>query len=365
MSRTTSRRRFTMLAAAVPVSLALAGYAPATLADEAASETSRQGELLPAAEGLTHYPLTLQTAWGEVTIPERPERVVAASWRGELSWLLALGVTPVAVESAEWAIEAAPWAPEMLAQPIEHTWDFMEVALKPEPIAAAKPDLIWAGSLGAEPVSNLRALQAIAPVLAQPDTGGVVPTWQENLLLVGEALDLKQTAQRVIDDYEAFFTEFQAQHPGFAGKVIAYVEFWGDSAGNEIWFGNPAGSEIDAFFSRLGFASNPADLTDAEALSPELVGLIEGDILIIIDYSPAEDEGKQFQEFLGSALFQSIPAAQAGNVIRLSNPERTTLYLDGEEVGATAHPSITFDDPIGSPRFAEMLAPLIEPVLAD
>jgi iron complex transport system substrate-binding protein len=321
--------------------------------------------LLPAAEGLTQYPLTLNTAWGEVTIPARPERVVAASWRGELSWLLALGVTPVAAESVEWAMQAAPWAPEMLAQPIDYTWDFVEVELEPEPIAAAKPDLIWAGSLGAEPVSNLRALQAIAPVLAQPETGDAVVTWQENLLLVGEALDLKQAAQTVIDDYEAFFAEFQAAHPEFTDKTIAYVEFWGDSAGNEIWYGNPAGSEVEKFFSRLGFAPNPSELTDAEALSPELVGVIQGDVLMIIDYSPPEDEGKQFQEFTDSTLFQSIPAVQNGKVIRLANPERITLYHDGVEVGPTAHPSITFDDPIGSPRFAEMLAPLIESALAD
>lgn len=354
MTSAITRRRFAVFAAVAPALLSL------ITTDEASASS-----LLPPAEGLTQYPLTLDTAWGEVTIPARPERVVAASWRGEFSWLLALGVTPVAVESAEWANEAVPWAPEMLVQPIDYTWDFIEVELEPEPIAASNPDLIWAGSLGPEPVSNLKALQAIAPVLAQPESGDVFATWQENLLLVGEALDLKQAAQGVIDGYEVYFEEFRGQHPEFAGKTIAYVEFWGDSAGNEIWFGNPVGSEVDAFFTRMGFEPNPSELTDAEALSPELLGMIQGDVMIFIDYSPPEDEGKSFREFLDSAIFQSIPSVQNDNVIRLANPERTMLYLDGAEVGATAHPSITYSDPIGSPRFAEMLAPLIEAELAD
>ena len=365
MTSVTTRRRFAKGAAAVPSLIAAARFGTWASAADATPEASARIGLLPPAEGLTQYPLTLSTAWGEVTIPTRPERVVAASWRGELSWLLALGVTPVAAESAEWANQAVPWAPEMLAQPIEHTWDYMEVALEPEPIAAAKPDLIWAGSLGAEPVPNLKALQAIAPVLAQPDAGDEVVSWQENLLMVGEALDLKQAAQKVIDDYETFFAEFRKEHPAFADKTIAFVEFWGDSAGNEIWFGNPVGSELDTFFSRLGFAPNPGELTDAEALSPELVGLIQGDVLMIVDYSPPEDEGKQFQEFVNSALYQSIPAVQNDHVIRLSNPERIMLYQDGVEVGPTAHPSIAYDDPIGSPRYAQMIAPLIEAALAD
>src|SRR5262245_55277299 len=77
-----TRRRFAMLGAAVPAMIAFASYGRVASAAQATPEASTQGSLLPPAEGMTQYPLTLNTAWGEVTIPERPERVVAASWRG-------------------------------------------------------------------------------------------------------------------------------------------------------------------------------------------------------------------------------------------------------------------------------------------
>jgi iron complex transport system substrate-binding protein len=327
----------------------------------ASDEVAEASALMPAAEGQVEYPVTLETAWGEVTIEERPERVVAGSWRGDLSWLLALGVTPVAVESAEWAVESAvPWAADLLAEPIEHTWTYEDVALEPEPIAASQPDLIVAGALGAEPVPNLDQLGAVAPVLAQP-AGEEVVSWQENLLQLGEALDLQDKAQQVVDDYESFFEDFRAEHTAFADTSIAYVEFFGK---NDIWFGNPDGSAVGDFYDRLGFASNPSDVTDEEAISPELLGRIEGDVLMVVDYSDPKDEGKEFGELVDSPLFQSIPAVQAGRVVYLSNPDRSALFQDGVEVGKVAHPSVAYDDPIGSPQFADLLAPLLEEALA-
>jgi iron complex transport system substrate-binding protein len=319
--------------------------------------------LMPPAEGKVTYPLTLTTSWGEVTIEERPERVVAASWRGDLSWLLALGVTPVAVESSDWALDAVPWAEERLAQPIEHTWVYEDLALEHEAIAAAEPDLIVAGSQGSEPVPNLEQLSAVAPVLGQPDVGVDYAGWQDQLLLLGQALDLQDRAQQVIDGYDTFFEEFRAEHPAFEGTALAFVGFHGQ---NDVWYGNPSGSTIEEFFTRMGFEPNPNDgLTDAEALSPELIGQIAGDIVVITDYSPPEDNGQQFTALVESTLFQSIPAVAAGKLLTLASPERTQLFHDGEVVGPMAHPQVAYNDPIGSPMLAEMLAPLLDETLAS
>jgi len=48
---------------------------------------------------------------------------------------------PVAVESAEWALDAVPWAEDMLAEPIEHTWVYEDVALEPE--ATDQDGRVW------------------------------------------------------------------------------------------------------------------------------------------------------------------------------------------------------------------------------
>ncbi|WP_420115008.1 ABC transporter substrate-binding protein [Pseudactinotalea sp.] len=321
--------------------------------------------LLPPAEGEVTYPLTLETAWGEVTIEERPERIVAASWRGDLPWLLALGVTPVAVDSAEWALQAVPWAEDELAQPIEYTWEATDLALEPEPIAAATPDLIVAGSLGSEPVSNLDQVGAVAPVLAQPAGEADFAGWRANLLLIGEALDLTSRAQEVIDSYDEFFEGFRQEHPEFADQTIAYIGFHGGEYG--AFYGNPPGSIVEEFFRRQGFADNPAGagFNDTDAISAELVGQIDADVVVVVDYTVPEDEGREFTEWVTSPVFQSIEAAQQDRVLILRSPERTVLYdEDGAELGPMPHPSVAYDDPIGSPQFAELLAPLISETLA-
>lgn len=338
--------------------------------DDATATSTDAGEavesiLVPPAEGQVEYPVTVDTAWGEVTIEERPERIVAASWRGDLSWLLALGVTPVAVESAEWALEAVPWAEEALAQPIEYTWVGDDLLLEPEPIAASTPDLIVAGSMGSEPVPNLDQLATIAPVLAQPDTGAAYAGWRENLLLIGEVLDLQDRAQEVIDGYDAYFEQFRAQYPEFEGNTIAYIGFHGGEWGG--FYGNPPGSIVEEFFSRQGFAENPAasGFNENDPISDELVGSIDADVVVVVDYTVPEDEGREFGEWVGSPLFQSIPAAQNDHVLIVRSPERTVLYdEDGQELGPMPHPSVAYDDPIGSPEFAELLAPLISETLA-
>lgn len=83
----------------------------------AASEAS---SLLPAGEGTTEYPLTLETPFGETVLEERPERVAVVSAVGvDTESLLALNAVPV-FAVAKYDGED-PWLPEDLWEQVEFT----------------------------------------------------------------------------------------------------------------------------------------------------------------------------------------------------------------------------------------------------
>ena len=71
-----------------------------------------------------------------------------------------------------------------------------------------------------------------------------------------------------------------------------------------------------------------------------------------------------FDKWVDSTLFQSIPAVKAGRVVYLESDDRKTLRdRDGKEIAVIGHPGVSSDDPIGTPRFADAIAPLIAEVL--
>src|SRR5688572_31406740 len=132
------------------------------------------------------FPVTVSTAFGDVTVEEEPARVVALGW-SDAETALALGVQPVGASDwlavggdglGEWVEAGYDEAP----QPIE--------TLEPsyEAIAALEPDLILdTRSAATEERHDL--LSAIAPTISQPDgVGPYQTTWEQQLEMVGRAL---------------------------------------------------------------------------------------------------------------------------------------------------------------------------------
>src|SRR5688572_28419651 len=132
------------------------------------------------------FPVTVGTAFGDVTVEEEPTRVVALGW-SDAETALALGVQPVGASDwlavggnglGDWVEAGYDEAP----QPIE--------TLEPsyEAIAALEPDLILdTRSAATEERHDL--LSAIAPTISQPDgVGPYQTTWEQQLEMVGRAL---------------------------------------------------------------------------------------------------------------------------------------------------------------------------------
>lgn len=322
-----SRTAATIVTLALALVLAACG---GDSSDDGSNDTSSgspaSSSLVPPAEGKTDYPLTVETRFGEVVIDSRPERVVAGDdW--EIDLLAALDVTPVGTNDQA---DFRAYATKQLSGSIETTWSNLDVEFPAESILTTDPDLIDIVGSVEEP-TNYGELSKIAPTLGPPPSDDDMASWQDRLRLLGKVLDLSDRAEQAIADNTAYFEKVRADHPEFEGKTAAFINFWGN--GVPTGYLSSPGSGSYTLLSDLGFTPNPDSdrFTDSEDLSPELVGSIKADVIIINDGS---GDPAQLQQFLDDPLFQTLPAVENGRLVVLANPEQTDVTQDGEIIAA-------------------------------
>lgn len=348
-------RRRTALGAALGLLLA-----PALVACGGGSEADDRDAgatpLLPAAEGTTSYPLTLDLGWGEVTLEDRPERVVAAD-SYEFALLVALGVTPVGTHDVD--LEQVPWSADVLVEQPE-TWEWGGAPVPPELVAKVDADLVVATSWGPEPFENVEQVEQVAPVLSQPEPDVTGVSWRDQLTLLGEALDLQDRAATLVEEYDASLAEVRSAHPELAGRTVAFLEFW---AADDVYYSNPPGGTVQVMLEDMGLAPNPAgeQYTADPMISQELVGEISADVVVVMDYLGVPED---LDRWLAAPLFQQVDAVEEGRVVVLESHDRVTLAQDGVELARLGIP-MAYNDPIGTPALAETLAPLLSEVLAE
>lgn len=329
---------------------ALAGLLVATLAacgTGSAASAPEDPTLLPEAEGAVSYPLTIESGFGEVTLEERPTRIVLAeSWGADVFG--ALGITPVGTDEQ---ISLFPWALD--AQAIESVWSISDEQFPLERIAAVEPDLIYTSSAVQD---NLAELQQIAPVIGVPRDDGGISDWRDQIHLLGSALDLQDRAQQVEDDYDAYTASVREAHPEFAGALVAYMVFWGPGEFGVI---NYEGSAAESLFGEFGFALNPtgAGLGPGSNLTPELVGRVDGDVVVLVDQS--QDQAA-YGAFVGNPLFQGIRAVQAGKFAELDNNTDEYIGYEGTEIPFVGHFTRALSaGPLGRQAVGDVLVPIL------
>ncbi|MGJ9424888.1 ABC transporter substrate-binding protein [Nesterenkonia halotolerans] len=188
MHTRTSHSRLVLTSAFAALMLALAGC----------SSQDAEGASASAAEDSTH---SVDHARGTTEVPEDPQRVVVLE-PVELDTAVALGVTPVGAAVAS----NVAGIPEYLGV------DGVEpVGTVPEPdleaIAALEPDLI----LGTDSRHSkfYDQLEAIAPTVFMETQAD---PWQENMLLIGEALNQQDEAQQLIDGFNERCEEIRDEY---------------------------------------------------------------------------------------------------------------------------------------------------------
>ncbi|MGY2001356.1 iron-siderophore ABC transporter substrate-binding protein [Blastococcus sp. SYSU DS1024] len=258
------------------------------------------------------FPVTVETAFGEVTVEEAPERVVALGW-SDAETALALGVEPVG--ATDWL---AVGGDDGLGDWVEQGYEEPPVligTLEPsyEQIAALQPDLILdTRSSGEQERYDL--LSDIAPTIGQPEgVGPYQTTWQQQLEMIGQALGKREEADELAAEVEAAFEQAREEHPEFEGTEVAVGAYTADG-----WGAYVSGDSRVRFMEQLGF-ENKAEI---EALATEnfyvpigeeQLNLLDAELTVVF---PIFVEAS---EFTSNPLWQALPAVQEGRAVVLDD----------------------------------------------
>ncbi len=175
------------------------------------------------ASAVSGLPTTVTHKYGSTTITSEPKRVVALGYTDQ-DPVLALGVVPVGVGDFlggyDW--RKRPWAQEELGGADPKVVAGQQINF--EAVAAQRPDLIFAINAGLKK-ADYEKLSKIAPTVAQ--SGDFIDfgmPWDEQQLLVGQALGRTPQAKEAVAELKEEFADERAEHPEFAGKtaILAY-----------------------------------------------------------------------------------------------------------------------------------------------
>jgi iron complex transport system substrate-binding protein len=271
------------------------------------------------------FPVTVGTAFGDVTIEEEPVRVVALGW-SDAETALALGVQPVG--ASDWlgfgGEGVGPWA----AGRYDEAPEIIET-LEPsyEAIAALEPDLILdTRSDGTQERYDL--LSAIAPTVGQPEgVGPYQTTWQQQLELVGAALGKDEEAAALQDEVDQAFADAAAANPGFEGTEVAVGAYTSEGFGAYV----RGDSRVD-FLEQLGFVNKPEvqDLAGENFFVPvsdEQLSLLDAPLTVVF---PIFVEAS---EIAAHPLWPTLGSVQQGHAVVLDDEALVSAFSSGSALG--------------------------------
>lgn len=291
--------------------------------DDTGSSEDAAASSSPSGSGAS--PVTVQTAFGPVEVPEEPERVVALGW-SDAETALALGVQPVG--ASDWlgfgGEGVGPWA-EGLYDEAPEIIETLEPSL--EAIAALDPDLIL-DTRSPATQDRYDALSAIAPTIGQPEgVGPYQTTWQQQLDLVGQALGREEEAAGLQAEVEQQFTEAAEANPQFEGTEVAVGAYTSEGFGAYV----RGDTRVD-FMEALGFTNEAAvqDLAGESfsvSLSEEQVPLLDAPLTVVF---PIFVDAAQITS---NPLWQSLPSVQQGNALVLEDQTLVNAFSSGSALG--------------------------------
>ncbi|ALJ18952.1 ABC transporter substrate-binding protein [Microbacterium sp. No. 7] len=273
MTRTHTARRATAFAGlALGAALALTACGSSTPAsgDEAAADGTSSAA---ATEG---FPVTLDTAYGEITVDEKPQKIVALS-ASYVDALAAMGVETVAF-SAGVADEAAfaasfPWLEGVATGPMDPALVNAEYQPVLEAIAKYDPDLILANTWQVDE-DLYTQISSIAPTFVGVTLGN--NDWNVTLDAIGELIGEPDAADAAAAKVEEAYAAASAGMPGLEGKTYQSVGY----DGTKFWFGN--GSWLDGFGlvpaenqdnTQSGNGTNDISLENIDQLSADVLSI--------------------------------------------------------------------------------------------
>jgi iron complex transport system substrate-binding protein len=310
-----------------PVLRGAALLAAALLATSCGSGAADEdaGDAAAGSSSAGAFPVTVPTAFGDVTVEEEPTRIVALGW-SDAETALALGVRPVG--ASDWlgfgGEGVGPWA-EGLYDEAPEIIETLEPSL--EAVAALEPDLILdTRSDGTQERYDL--LSAIAPTIGQPEGVGPYQTsWEQQLELVAQALGRTDEAADVTGDVEQQFADAREANPGFEGTEVAVGAYTSEGFGAYV----RGDARVD-FMESLGFTNKAAiqDLAGENFFVPvsdEELRLLDAPLTVV--FPIFVDAG----EITGNPVWQTLPSVQQGHAVVMDDVILVSAFSSGSSLG--------------------------------
>lgn len=265
------------------------------------------------------FPVTIAHAYGETTIPTKPERIVTWGWASQDA-VIALGEVPVGIPHFTYGGDengALSWTKDGVAALGADFPTILPDGLEPpvEAIAALQPDLILAVYSGLSQ-EEYEILSAIAPVVAFPETAWSTP-WQDTITITGQAIGKSAEAETLVADLEQFIRDETAKYPQVEGASFATVaEYNGEVA---------VYADLDSrvkFLVDAGMVSSPkvAELAQGESfffsLSYETFDQLTADVIVSYFETPEADEA-----FFANSVVALHPQVAEGAVAHVVGAE--------------------------------------------
>ncbi|GAB2520871.1 iron complex transport system substrate-binding protein [Paramicrobacterium agarici] len=304
------------------MSVALAAVASVVVLSGCAS-TAAESESAESANGA--FPVSIHSALGTAEIPSEPERIVTLG-QGTADTVVALGLTPVAVEADPWGGDDEgyqPWVREAIEERGDELPALIEAGaeLDIDAIVAADPDVILAPQSGLTQ-DQFDVLNDLAPTVAYPGQAWST-AWDEQIRLIGEALGRTADAAELSDEISETLTAVAESHPEWEGTTFAYTF---TSTPGTLGVFQPTEPRA-ALLELMGLT--PADfiteLPVNEGTSSSTLGLENADALDDTDllFTWFGDEAAQ-KDVESQPLYAQIPAIERGSDVTIYDHQFVT-----------------------------------------
>jgi len=277
----------------------------------------------PSSGAGSAFPVTVDTAFGQVTVEKAPTRVVALGW-SDAETALALGVQPIG--ASDWLAfggeGVGPWA-KGLYEKAPTILGTQELSF--EAVAALQPDLILNTRSNLDQKTN-ETLSKIAPTIAAPKD--VIPygtTWRQQTELVAKALGKPDKGKELIANVEKEFKDAAT----FGGKTAVVGAFFGGKYGAYV----PGDGRVD-FMKELGFDTKKDVDSLAKGsfyvdISTEQLGLLDADLTVLFPI------GSDAGALKADPVLNGIPSAKAGHLVILEDKALSDAFSSGSTLGVS------------------------------
>ncbi|MFJ9026989.1 iron-siderophore ABC transporter substrate-binding protein [Streptomyces sp. NPDC102274] len=268
------------------------------------------------SDGSGAFPVTIKSALGDAEISEQPERVVTLG-QGSAETAIALGHTPVGIESYEWGSDRTGYLP-WIHEAVTKAGDTLPTQFAGgedidfEAITELEPDVILAPWSGITQ-EQFDILSDIAPTVAYPDLAWST-NWDEQIDIIAKALGQPAEAKTLTSEIEKRLADAAATRPRYKGVSFSYIYTSGPGTLGVF----QSEEQRVEMVSSLGLTVDPVVNTfkETEGTDSALIGLENAEKLADSDVIfTFYTDAKTRKEVEAQKLYAAIPAVERDAVV--------------------------------------------------